>query len=42
MLFKHPVLTAKKTQRFSIAKTRWSILFEEIITVYSKAVLPLR
>jgi hypothetical protein len=35
MLFKNSVRTAKKTQHFSITKTSWSILFKEIIAIYS-------
>jgi hypothetical protein len=34
--FKNPVFTPKKTQCVSITNANWSILFKEIIAVYSE------
>jgi hypothetical protein len=36
ILVKDSVPMAEKTQHFSIAKIRWFMLFEEIITIYSE------
>jgi hypothetical protein len=35
-MFKNPVPTSKKTQRLSIARIDWLMLFREIIAVYSE------
>jgi hypothetical protein len=36
MIFKHPVLTTKKTQRVSMTTINWLMLLKEIIAVYSE------
>jgi hypothetical protein len=36
IVFKNSVLTSKKTQHIAITKTNWSMLFTEIISVYSE------
>jgi uncharacterized protein (DUF2236 family) len=36
ILFKHSVLTSKKTQRFAVTKTKWLMLFVEIIATSSE------
>jgi hypothetical protein len=37
MLFKNAVHTAKKTQHFTITKTKWLMLFRKMIAVYSES-----
>jgi hypothetical protein len=36
MVFKNSFLAAKKTQHFTITKISWSVLFNEMIAVYSE------